>query len=56
MRFELFQETLELIKDHNIKFKAGKVDVEAHPNIYSDLTDDEKIKLSEEKELVRVPV
>jgi autonomous glycyl radical cofactor GrcA len=50
MRFELFKETLEQIKEHNRKYAAGKVDVAAFPNEFSDLTDDEKRKLLESEQ------
>ncbi|KAG5682846.1 hypothetical protein PVAND_012168 [Polypedilum vanderplanki] len=45
MRFELFKETLDQIKEHNKKYASGKVDVPAYLNEFSDLTDDEKRKL-----------
>lgn len=45
MRFMLFRETLEQIKEHNIKFSKGQVDVEAGLNEYSDWTDVEKRKI-----------
>ena len=45
MRFELFKETLEQIKEHNKKYELGKVDVPATLNEYSDWTDDDKREL-----------
>jgi hypothetical protein len=52
MRFELFKETLNQINEHNKKYAAGKVDVPAFLNEFSDLTDDEKRKLLETEQQI----
>lgn len=44
-RFKIFKDTLEQIKEHNEQFKKGKVDIEATLNDFSDLTNEEKLKL-----------
>jgi hypothetical protein len=45
LRYQLFLDTLEDIKEHNAKFMKGEADVEAKLNEYSDWTYDEKKKL-----------
>lgn len=44
-RFSYFKDTLEQIKEHNLKYELGKADVPATVNEYSDWSDDEKRKL-----------
>lgn len=41
----LFRETLGQIKEHNVKFARGQVDVPAGLNEYTDWTYEEKKKL-----------
>jgi hypothetical protein len=45
MRFKLFLDTLEQIKEHNMKFMKKEAEVEAALNEYSDWTYEEKRKL-----------
>lgn len=45
LRFMLFRETLDQIREHNVKFARGQVDVPAGLNEYTDWTYEEKKKL-----------
>lgn len=41
----MFRETLDQIKEHNVKYAKGLVDVPAYINEYTDWTYEEKKKL-----------
>lgn len=54
-RFKIFKDTLEQIKEHNDQFKKGKVDIEATLNDFSDLTNEEKLKLINTEDSKELP-
>lgn len=46
---------MDQIKEHNDQFKKGKVDIEATLNDFSDLTNEEKLKLINTEDTKELP-